>query len=203
MPATCFHSPGRQRGACRCARGRHTTRMSACVAWPPRRLASSPRRHPAAPLWPLSHSPVLLPSSGSLHRTTRAGSSLLFATTADTASATPRRSAQKPRLVPLFLLTKMEGAGSPGCRQLRRPLPRATEIVTAIPSPPSLLRARRPSQRLRGELTDRIPLFPASISCFSRHPLEDRTAPPHELVAGHIPVTIWSQACAHHTHRIT
>ena len=46
VPATCFLSPGRQRGARRRARGRHATRLPACVAWPPRRLASSPRRRP-------------------------------------------------------------------------------------------------------------------------------------------------------------
>jgi len=124
------------------------------------------------------HPPVLIPFSCSPSRSApRARTEPPPPTpiAAATVLPSPRRRAKKPRLVPLFLLTKTEGAGSPGCRQLRRSPPRPPRIAAVDSSPSGLPRDRRASLRDRGEPPVISPLTLPPFRCRSRRPLAYRS----------------------------
>ena len=104
-----FLLPGGEAAACPMA-GEPRWILPACV---PPRLPGRRHAHPPTP----SSSPLSpwtsFPSSGPLSLSSRAHQRAPPCSTTATGHPTPRRRAKKPRLVPLFLLTKAEGAGSP------------------------------------------------------------------------------------------
>ena len=81
-------------------------------------------------------------------------------------------------------------------RRYRRHLLPLHRRPSSLDSPPTERPRPRPRARwTRGEPLNRSPLLPMPLGrsshCFRR----SRDAPPHGLVAGEIPVTIWSRAC--------
>ena len=138
----------------------------------------TPLRMPRTPSGRSQLPPVLIPFSCSPSRSApRARTEPPPPTpiAAATVLPSPRRRAKKPRLVPLFLLTKTEGAGSPGCRQLRRSPPRPPRIAAVDSSPSGLPRDRRASLRDRGEPPVISPLTLPPFGCRSRRPLAYRS----------------------------
>ena len=124
------------------ARAREASATS-CFPWPPpassRRPGPRPRRHAPSQA---SHSPRAFspPFSGSLSLPPSGAPSPPTPFAAATTTASPPRRLPKLRRSSLFLLTKTEGAGSPGWGQLRRSPPRPPRIaaVKFVPvRPPS------------------------------------------------------------------
>ena len=89
-------------------------------------------------------------------------------------------------------------------RRLLHLLPPRSPKAAPVDSPPSPRpRARRLARPTRREPLTRTPLLCARFARCSRRSAGDRTPPSPALVAGAAPVTIWSRACVHRTHRTT
>ena len=142
-PGPCQSSPTsarRQRRETAHARPRrHAPPCLPASLRPPRRLTPSPRCR-LDPLEPSRSLPPSLSPLIPLPPATERSSSPPLAVATPTGHPTPHRRPRKLRRSSLFLLTKTEGAGSPGWGQLRRSPPRPPRIaaVKSVPvRPPS------------------------------------------------------------------
>ena len=181
-----------RRESARRARGRHATRLPACVAWPPRRLAPSPRRRldPLEPSRSLPR-PHLLPWLSPSHAPER--------------SRRHRRAPPWPQPLPCPVVAPRGSASTPSSsppshevpdalqrRRHRRFHRRPPKLIAADSGATGRPRPRPRAPWTRCERLHLTPLTPLPLAHRSRRPLAARSTPPAELAVNVAPVTIWS-----------